>query len=483
MNKEKFFVSLSLIIFMVTIFSVLNAGIISGYFFQKKQDDNNNINSDKTDVHAGPIALTEDIVKLHNNIDDCWMIIDKNVYSFSDFLSSHPGGASTMLPYCGKDGTQAFNTKDKNPARGHSTSARQLFSKYLVGPLGKVLTTSQQDKLVSKTTNAIISNKSKLSILPLVTPPTSVILANNSGSSSVSLTTAEIATHNSSQNCWVIINNNVYNVTSFLPSHSGGSGAITPYCGKDATSAFNTKGGGGSHMSGDMNILSAYLIGSVGSSIAVTSTTPSGGGVVATAPTATPTIVANVGGGSIPTATPIPSSGGGGTTTYTASDVATHNTLSNCWIIISGYIYNITSFIARHSGGNVFNGACGTDAIALFSGRHGTGTSQINYLVSNGYRVGSLSSGSNSSPTATPTPVPGGGGGGGAIPTATPTPIRNGGGNNNLPSAVAAKYLGATIIQKETQDNGTVQIKINYNGACRDINLNAQGSITSDKSC
>lgn len=52
------------------------------------------------------------------------------------------------------------------------------------------------------------------------------------------LTVAEIAKHNNAQDCWIIINDKVLKVTKFLDLHPGGSEAILPYCGKDATAAF-----------------------------------------------------------------------------------------------------------------------------------------------------------------------------------------------------------------------------------------------------
>ncbi|MDD2753808.1 MAG: DUF5011 domain-containing protein [Candidatus Portnoybacteria bacterium] len=52
-------------------------------------------------------------------------------------------------------------------------------------------------------------------------------------------TAADVATHNSQTNCWVIANNRVYNITAYLPNHPGGINAILPYCGHDITSAFS----------------------------------------------------------------------------------------------------------------------------------------------------------------------------------------------------------------------------------------------------
>ena len=78
------------------------------------------------------------------------------------------------------------------------------------------------------------------------------------------LSSSEIAKHNSANDCYVIVDSKVYNLTDFLNYHSGGSAAILPYCGKDGTNAFNTKDGRGAHRSGDLNILASYYVGDLG---------------------------------------------------------------------------------------------------------------------------------------------------------------------------------------------------------------------------
>ena len=49
----------------------------------------------------------------------------------------------------------------------------------------------------------------------------------------------EIAKHNTEQDCWVVVNGQVLNATSFLNKHPGGKEAILLYAGKDATEEFN----------------------------------------------------------------------------------------------------------------------------------------------------------------------------------------------------------------------------------------------------
>ena len=75
---------------------------------------------------------------------------------------------------------------------------------------------------------------------------------------------SQVATHNTSSNCWIIVSGKVYSVASYISLHPGGRTAITNVCGTDATVAFTTQGGGGSHSSNAWSILGTFLIGTVG---------------------------------------------------------------------------------------------------------------------------------------------------------------------------------------------------------------------------
>ncbi|KAH8699274.1 cytochrome b5-like heme/steroid binding domain-containing protein, partial [Talaromyces proteolyticus] len=51
-------------------------------------------------------------------------------------------------------------------------------------------------------------------------------------------TAAEVAKHNGPDNFWMIINDNVYDVTSFLAEHPGGGKILKGVAGKDASKKF-----------------------------------------------------------------------------------------------------------------------------------------------------------------------------------------------------------------------------------------------------
>jgi cytochrome b involved in lipid metabolism len=65
------------------------------------------------------------------------------------------------------------------------------------------------------------------------------------------------------------------------------------------------------------------------------------------------------------------------TQTYTLAEVAKHNKSTDCWLAISGKVYNVTPFIAsgKHPGGAAILQGCGKDATTLFETRPmGSGT-------------------------------------------------------------------------------------------------------------
>lgn len=52
------------------------------------------------------------------------------------------------------------------------------------------------------------------------------------------ITMAEVAKHSTEQNCWTVVSGKVYDVTSVVNTHPGGSKPIIFACGKDGTQGF-----------------------------------------------------------------------------------------------------------------------------------------------------------------------------------------------------------------------------------------------------
>ena len=57
-------------------------------------------------------------------------------------------------------------------------------------------------------------------------------------------TLAQVSERNSAAECWVAIDGGVYDLTQWIRSHPGGSGAILNLCGKDGTASFTSQHGG-----------------------------------------------------------------------------------------------------------------------------------------------------------------------------------------------------------------------------------------------
>lgn len=80
---------------------------------------------------------------------------------------------------------------------------------------------------------------------PVPTPmPTPTPTPAPAPTSPKSYTMAEVAKHGSPSNCWSAINGGVYNLTSWIDQHPGGSDDIISMCGTDASSAYNSQHGG-----------------------------------------------------------------------------------------------------------------------------------------------------------------------------------------------------------------------------------------------
>jgi hypothetical protein len=132
------FVAISLVVFAVAVFYILLAGLwpsSGGGNGGSGQPAVSQTPGQPTQTPGAAISAQE--VATHSSSGDCWIIVSNKVYNVSSYLSSHPGGASAIAPYCGKEATRAFQTKDLGGSgSNHSNRAYSHLTSLYVGDLG-----------------------------------------------------------------------------------------------------------------------------------------------------------------------------------------------------------------------------------------------------------------------------------------------------------------------------------------------------------
>jgi len=189
-------------------------------------------------------------------------------------------------------------------------------------------------------------------------------------------TEADVAKHNTKEDCWVIINGEAIDVTKWIPIHPGGEKAILNYAGKDASEEWNMI-----HKQGtvEKNLAHVTKMGKVGAG---------GGGGGATAP-----------------------AGGGG---LSMADVATHNKKEDCWVVVNGEALDVTKWIPIHPGGEqAIMSYAGKDATEEWNMIHKPGTVEKN--LAHVVKMGAVAGGTAPPPVAAagsddPEPIDGDGG-------------------------------------------------------------------------
>jgi cytochrome b involved in lipid metabolism len=192
----------------------------------------------------------------------------------------------------------------------------------------------------------------------------------------------ELANHNSKENCWLAIAGKVYDVTKYIYAHPGGSGEIIKYCGQDGTRAFASKDKSNpkDHSAQAYAMLAPYYIGDLNSVSAVNTNTQNTNinnntNTNQNNPVNLPTNINN------PTPTNL---------ILTAALVAQHNTTADCWVTAGNNVYNVTSYIRSHPGGqgNITK-YCGADLATAYTAQ-GHSVNAGNIFAS--YKIGTIGS-------------------------------------------------------------------------------------------
>lgn len=72
-------------------------------------------------------------VARHATSSDCWIVVNARVYDVTPYVRTHPGGAETITPWCGRESTVAYETEDGQGT--HSSRADRLLDTYYIGDL------------------------------------------------------------------------------------------------------------------------------------------------------------------------------------------------------------------------------------------------------------------------------------------------------------------------------------------------------------
>jgi len=158
---------------------------------------------------AAPKSFTLADVAKHNTKGDCWVAINGQVLDVTKFLKDHPGGELAILTFAGRDASAEFN---------------------MIHPKGVIPKYAPWAVIGSLSTGASPVVAAKAAPVAAVAAPAGTGKA---------YTLEEVSKHNSKTDCWVVLHNQVLNVTSFLKDHPGGELAILTFAGKDATKEFD----------------------------------------------------------------------------------------------------------------------------------------------------------------------------------------------------------------------------------------------------
>lgn len=197
-----------------------------------------------------------------------------------------------------------------------------------------------------------------------------------SSGQSIILNMSEIEKHNKQADCWLLIEGKVYNITSYFGSHPGGDPKMVATCGKDATAAYatqnpkaTTNNGRSAHSTEAKNMLGDYYIGDFNQTIGVQNQKD----ILSSPLNIEPKNPQKTNPNTTVAPPVIPTNG---SLTLNMTEIVKHNKSSDCWMLINGKVYNVTSYFGSHPGGNSPMAAtCGKDATAAYATQNAQATS------------------------------------------------------------------------------------------------------------
>lgn len=81
-------------------------------------------------------------------------------------------------------------------------------------------------------------------------------------------TTEDVAAHSRSDDCWIVREGKIYDVTRFLPDHPGGDDLILEHAGKDISGLMEDENEH-AHSASAFEMLDEYVVGKIGTTATV----------------------------------------------------------------------------------------------------------------------------------------------------------------------------------------------------------------------
>ncbi|XP_063236194.1 uncharacterized protein LOC134538693 [Bacillus rossius redtenbacheri] len=103
---------------------------------------------------------------------------------------------------------------------------------------------SRQASLLSLAGDALCMAVTALRLSPPPPPPPTAPPPPGAAAAEREVTLDQVAWHDRSDDCWVVVYDRVYDVTRFMDQHPGGEEVFLEYAGRDATMAFRGIGHG-----------------------------------------------------------------------------------------------------------------------------------------------------------------------------------------------------------------------------------------------
>jgi cytochrome b involved in lipid metabolism len=99
-----------------------------------------------------------------------------------------------------------------------------------------------------------------IAVMEAITPPGP---DSESTFPATTFTMDDVAEHDHLNDCWMVIEDKVYDFTAYIGQHPTPASVLAPWCGRDATEGMRTKGIGREHSPAAWALLDNYRLGSL----------------------------------------------------------------------------------------------------------------------------------------------------------------------------------------------------------------------------